>query len=297
MRNQIDKILRLVVLGLALLVLVQLIRAGFRANPLAWVKIPPVPTLETNSPASSNSNAVPKMTNASSVKIANTNSTKSATLETNLSPDKTAKASQSNAAPIEVVMTKTNSDEAKPFSQDVTNFVGVMTNSSVSSTNVAVVKSPVRSGTNDLLTKGTNLIASAKPPKKSQSSPRSGMPMAGGMVSGGFPGMSGMNGSGPKLPPEIQQRVDKIVDSEIFAPVMHPMPAALLGIAGDTAFLRSASGQTGLAKAGDSVGEMKVVRIGINRVLVEQGGQNQELMIFNGYGGESLLSKQSENSK
>ena len=64
---------------------------------------------------------------------------------------------------------------------------------------------------------------------------------------------------------------------------------ALLGIAGEFAFLRSASGQTGLVKEGDSLGDLKLLRIGINRVLVEQNGQKQELMIFSGYGGESLL--------
>ena len=109
--------------------------------------------------------------------------------------------------------------------------------------------------------------------------------------------MPGMPGNAPKLPPEIQARVDKIVNSEIFAPVMHPMPMGLLGIAGETAFLRSASGQTGLVKAGDSLGDLKLLKIGINRVLVEQDGKEQELTIFNGYGGDSLLSKPDETSK
>ena len=70
---------------------------------------------------------------------------------------------------------------------------------------------------------------------------------------------------------------------------MRPLPMALLGIAGDVAFLRTASGQTGLEKEGDSLGDLKLLRIGINRVLVEQDGQKKELMIFSGYGGESLL--------
>ncbi len=91
--------------------------------------------------------------------------------------------------------------------------------------------------------------------------------------------------------------MDKIVDSEIFAPVMHPLPMGLLGIAGDTAFLRTASGQTGLVKEGDSLGEIKLLRIGINRVLMEQDGQKKELTIFDGYGGDSLLPKPNETSK
>lgn len=111
------------------------------------------------------------------------------------------------------------------------------------------------------------------------------------------PMMFGLGGKkAPSLPPEIQARVDRVTDSEILAPVNHPMPMALLGIAGKTAFLRSASGQTGLVKEGDSLGDIKLLRIGINRVLIEQDGQPKELMIFSGYGGESLLSKPTENA-
>ena len=87
------------------------------------------------------------------------------------------------------------------------------------------------------------------------------------------------------------------MNSEIFGPVMHPLPMGLLGIAGDTAFLRTDSGQTGLVKVGDSLGDLKLLKIGINRVLVEQDGQKKELMIFDGYGGDSLLPKQDETSK
>jgi hypothetical protein len=66
---------------------------------------------------------------------------------------------------------------------------------------------------------------------------------------------------------------------------------ALLGVAGKSALIRSPSGQTGLIKEGEDLGEIKLLRIGINRVLVEQDGQQKELMIFSGLGGESLLPK------
>jgi hypothetical protein len=115
--------------------------------------------------------------------------------------------------------------------------------------------------------------------------------MAMPMMMGGMPGMKAAS-----LPPEIQARVDRVTDSEIFGPVMHPMPMALLGIAGKMAFLRSPSGQTGLVKEGDDLGEIKLLRIGVNRVLVEQDGQKKELMIFSGFGGESLLPKPTESS-
>ena len=67
------------------------------------------------------------------------------------------------------------------------------------------------------------------------------------------------------------------------------MPMALLGIAGDNAFLRAPNGQTGLIKEGSELGGIKLLRIGTNRVLVEQEGQPKELTIFSGYGSESLL--------
>jgi len=109
--------------------------------------------------------------------------------------------------------------------------------------------------------------------------------------------MGGPGGPASKLSPEAQARVDKIVNSEIFAPVFHPLPMALMGIAGDTAFLRGPDGQTGLVKEGDLLGQIKLLRIGINRVLVDQDGEKKELMIFDGYGGESLLSTTNGSSK
>jgi hypothetical protein len=105
------------------------------------------------------------------------------------------------------------------------------------------------------------------------------------------PGRPGMPPKAPELPPEILARVDRVVDSELLGPVFHPLPMALMGIAGDVAFLRSPSGQTGLVKEGGELGGIKLLRIGINRVLVEQDGKKQELTIFNGYGSESLLPK------
>ena len=100
----------------------------------------------------------------------------------------------------------------------------------------------------------------------------------------------------PGLPLPIRARVYRITDSEILGPIMRPLPIALLGIAGNVAFLRAANGQTGIVKEGDSLGGLKLIRIGTNRVLVEDDGQKKELTIFSGYGGESLLPKQKENS-
>ena len=94
---------------------------------------------------------------------------------------------------------------------------------------------------------------------------------------------------GPDLPLPVQARLERVIQSEILAPVMRPLPMALLGIAGDNAFLRAPNGQTGLIKEGSELGGIKLLRIGTNRVLVEQEGQPKELTIFSGYGSESLL--------
>lgn len=111
------------------------------------------------------------------------------------------------------------------------------------------------------------------------------------MMMGGMPGMPG--GPAKPLAPLVKARVDRIIDSELLAPVMRAVPMGLIGIAGQTAFLRATNGQTGQVKVGENVGGLRLVRIGFNRVLVEQGGQTNELTLFSGYGSESLLPKDS----
>ncbi len=104
--------------------------------------------------------------------------------------------------------------------------------------------------------------------------------------------MMGMGGPGRpvSLPPEVQALVDKIRNSQILGMEMKPPPMALLGIAGKDVFLRSPTGQTGIIREGEQLGGVKLLRIGINRVLVEFENQQSELTIFSGFGSESLLS-------
>ena len=148
-------------------------------------------------------------------------------------------------------------------------------------------------------TAGTNLAAAggtnstARPKSKGTNSAASPAIAMGGMNPSSMRG----GGKAAELPPEIKARVDRIYESELFGMVMRPVPMGLLGIAGNSAFLRSPSGQTGLVKEGDSLGEIKLLRIGINRVLVEQDGKKTELTIFDGYGGESLMPKDKETAK
>jgi len=85
--------------------------------------------------------------------------------------------------------------------------------------------------------------------------------------------------------------VDRIIDSEVFGPIIRPMPLALIGIAEEEAFIRATNGQTGPVKVGGQIGGIKLLRIGVNRVLVEQDGEQKELTLFGGIGGESLAPK------
>jgi hypothetical protein len=145
---------------------------------------------------------------------------------------------------------------------------------------------------------GTNITGTnASSKSKATNSPSAKSAMAGMNMSPSMMRSGGGRPGASDLPPEIKARVDRIYESELFGQVMRPQPMALQGIAGNSAFLRSPSGQTGLVKEGDSLGEIKLLRIGVNRVLVEQDGQKSELTIFNGYGGESLMPKDKETSK
>ena len=99
------------------------------------------------------------------------------------------------------------------------------------------------------------------------------------------------------LPPEISARIDRVTQSEILGTIIRPLPMALLGIAGEHAFLRAPNGQTGLLKEGEELGGIKLLRIGTNRVLIEHEAQQKELSVFSGFGSESLLPKPKENTK
>jgi len=116
-------------------------------------------------------------------------------------------------------------------------------------------------------------------------------PATGATKSTNPPGPRVASRPGTELPPQAQKRVDRIIESEIFGPIARPLPMALLGIAGQHAFLRAPNGQTGLVREGEELGGVKVLKIGANRVLVEQDKEQKELMIFSGLGGETLLPK------
>ena len=185
-----------------------------------------------------------------------------------------------------------------------TNLLAHSTNHVENSTNTLA-----RSSTN-AVAQGTNVVAHSPSATNSTTQSTNSAIVRGGkpdpnilpppaFARGGIPprGFPGMPKPGPELPPEVQARIDRVIDSEIIAPVMRPLPMALLGIAGTDVFLRAPNGQTGLIKEGEELGGVKLVRIGVNRVLVEQQGERKELTIFAGLGGEPLLSSQKDSPK
>jgi hypothetical protein len=261
--KQPERILRIVCYAFAAVLVFELARAVMRLNPLSGVALPAVPSLTTDSETPA------KGTNAPAVPETGKKETNSATLA------KPRNAESNALVSVDVTGKATNSAPVLVATNIATNLVSletVATNAAARpvtgekmGTNSAAAPPPGRSGTNiAALTEPGKMGAPARPDAKKPA----------------------------ELPPVIQARVDRIIDSEILAPVMRPMPMALLGIAGNVAFLRAPSGQTGLVKEGDDLGGIKLLRIGTNRVLVEEQGQKKELTIFSGYGGDSLLPKQ-----
>jgi hypothetical protein len=58
------------------------------------------------------------------------------------------------------------------------------------------------------------------------------------------------------------------------------------------AFLQAPDGQSGLIREGGELGGIKLLKLGINRALIEEAGEKRELTLHSGLGSESLLSKQ-----
>ena len=292
MRERAEQILRIACLILAAVVVYQLAGIARRINPFHGVSVPALPALAaaTNSPPGGG-----RGTNQVVSKTAAVKGTNQISAATNAAPP-AAVAGTNSASPPMPVAAETNSAAQHELAKTETNAVPHL-ETKANETNSAPSTTAVENGTNLLAaataagTNGTSvssLTNSAKPGVRSNSPPQ----------------MAGMNlnpqsppgKSGNDLPPAVQAQISRITDSEILGPVIHPLPMGLTGIAGDVAFLRTATGQTGLVKEGDSIGDIKLLRIGINRVLIEQDGQKKELTIFSGYGGENLLPKQNETS-
>ena len=288
MFERAEPVLRLLCVALAALLVFQIARTVARGDPLAHLSIPALPTLppDTNAPAGgtpTNSLAASGSgkagTNAAQA-IGQTNNSATNSLLVGGS----GKAA-TNGSPLASAPKGTNSPVQIAVTNATTN-ASAQQRSQVSGTNTAARPDSA----------GTNSSATSAGPSKRGPGGIPGQPPQLAAMGMGPPGMPGAMPA-PELPLPVRARVDRIIDSELLGQVMHPLPMALLGIAGDVAFLRAANGQTGLVKEGDSLGGLKLLRIGTNRVLVDDSGQKKELTIFSGFGGVSLLPKQNEDSK
>ncbi len=281
-----------IVCGLAAaLAVYRLALAIVHINPLYHVTIPSLPSL-----ASATNSAVSKSATNDIGKNIKSPGQAAANKSTNAGPTAALSRSTNVAEKTKGTVAQQTNSPSQGTNQLVltTNALGHVTNTVAQVTNTA--PNTAKSVTNpaDVL----QIAAGSAPPPGIRSRPGRGMPPGfPGGGPGGMPGMPGMAMPGPPLPPAMQARIDKIIDSEILAPVMHPMPAALMGIAGKDVFIRASNGQTGLVKEGDEMGGIKVIRVGVNRVLIEEQGQRKELTIFSGLGSDSLLSTKNDSPK
>lgn len=260
-------------------------------NPLYHVTIPALPSLAS----ATNSAASKSATNdiAKNIKITGQ---AAANKSTNAGPTAALSRSTNVAEKTKGTVAQQTNSLLQGTNQLVlaTNALGHATNTVAQATNTAPNLGQSITNSADL----PQMAMGSAPPPGMHSRPGRGMPPGfPGGGPGGMPGMPGMPMPGPPLPPAMQARIDKIIESEILAPVMHPMPAALMGIAGKDVFIRASNGQTGLVKEGDEMGGIKVIRVGVNRVLIEEQGQRKELTIFSGLGSDSLLSTKNDSPK
>jgi hypothetical protein len=288
MLERSEPVLKVICATLAALLLFQVVRLVVGRNPLGHLNIPAVPTLppDTNGPTGG-------------------------TATNSLAAPGSGKAGTNTAHPgVQIAGAATNAPSGRESGTSGTNVPPSL--SVQKGTNPPSPAAATKGDTNSTTeprpgTKETNTVARPDSARTNLSATPSGATRRGPGVSAGLPPEMATMGMGPfgrpgamtapELPLPIRTRVYRITDSEILGPIMRPLPMALLGIAGNVAFLRAANGQTGLVKEGDSLGGLKLIRIGTNRVLVEDDGQKKELTIFSGYGGESLLPKQKDNSQ
>lgn len=321
-----EALLKILCAGLGALILWQAVHAVQRSNPLAGTSIPPLPSLPgaTNGPAEakgptpqpgggSGTNANPPAVAAARglEGMGDTGKLGGLTLPgklgTNAVRDRVhapAGGSGTNGQ-----RSATGALAAAKSGRNMialgTNAVGRVRAARAGGTN-ALASVPETGATGAVqkavaMTGDTSLVAGVgsdlpAPSARKAKGGRGDRPGAGpGMFMAGGPGMPGQ--SGPPLPPAIQARLDRIVESELLAPMMHPQPVALLGIIGSDAVLQAPNGQSGLVKEGDESGGIKLLKLGINRALIEEAGEQKELTLFSGLGSDSLLSKPTNSSK
>ena len=104
--------------------------------------------------------------------------------------------------------------------------------------------------------------------------------------------------AGPKeagaAPVPLPEKYKAIESSGIFglAPQKKEAPPVLLGIAGDCALVAAPDGARGLVREGGEFHGVKVLRLDINRALIEYKGKVEELTMFSGLGSTPLLPRE-----
>ena len=292
MREHAGQWLKILCWTLVAIVLFQTGRALVRNDPFGKIVLPVPPTLtspdhELAAIGPTGGGPAPGKTPA----LSPTNSPGGANLAAGLNP--------ANRPPVlatnQINGNSPAATNAKPLNASpapVRAITSLSTNRNPSVTNAGLANTKgILSATNGgpSTTNAPEVLAGQPAPTRPPHPPRPGLGFP-------FPGMGGPGQPAPDLPPLVRARIDQIVNSELLGPVFHPQPMALLGIAGETVFLRAASGESGLVKVGGTLGDLKLTRIGINRVLVEQNGQTKELTIFSGMGSDSLLTTSGKSS-
>ena len=243
MRSNPRQVLKVICLVLAAVVLFQIVRIVLGANPLARVTIPALPTLaEETPPASQNkgSSGEPGRPLARS--------------PATLSPEPGEReGASSGTGEVSEVLVSTNGVNKELENAAKTNLTLASTNGSASN---AAVRTETNSGppSPQALAKTNTLVSRDSPNEHAPTNHSPRMPMI-HMANAARPMRAGNQ---TPLPPAIQARIDRITDSEILGPVMHPLPMALLGIAGDSRFCVRRMRQTGLVKEGDSTGRHQI---------------------------------------
>jgi hypothetical protein len=287
LRERSGPALKIICLVLVVLALHQLAGIFIRWNPFRGVVVPQLPSLAvaTNSPAASG----PGTNLVTQITVKQTNGTpRLAGTNAGLS----VVGGNTNSVLVSTNSTQGTNSIAPSELPDETNLT-VRLEAKVNGTNFTSTTNAVNQETNHLVATTvaeTNAMAGSNAATKITN-----VPPALKMAGMNFNPFQPQGKRGGDLSPVVQARIDRIIESEILGPIVHPLPMALMGIAGNVAFLRSANGQTGMVKEGDSLGDIKLLRIGINRVLIEQDGQKKELTIFSGYGSDSLLPKEIPN--
>ncbi len=277
MGNRAEQFLRMACIVLAVLLLIQVLKGIFHVASFFGVTVPPVPELSAiysqgSNPAptaASHGSVAPPLPDGSRMNTAN-NPPTDASKKTGLTTLAGATEPETNPVSTKMVLARSSTTNRTMPTPVLTNHF--MPYDAVSNSASRSNAAPGRSH-----------------------APPSRLAMPGEMGLGMVTGMNA--GSPPLFSAEVQARMDAITESGFLAPVVHPLPMGLLGIAGNCAFLRDPNGQTGLVKEGDSLGALKLLRIGINRVLVDYDGKTEELTIFNGYGSDSLLAQKENSSK